>query len=98
VRVQHDGASALVDIVRRPPALLLLDIAMPVMIGGDLLRYLQRNGFDDLPVIVMTASLMPERYRAYGASAVLAKPFDIDRLIALVRQYLPAPTASAPQR
>jgi CheY-like chemotaxis protein len=84
--------------VRRPPALVLLDIAMPVMIGGDLLRYLRHNGFDDLPVIVMTASLTPEKYRACGASAVLAKPFDIDRLIALVKRYLPAPMlASASQ-
>ncbi|MEN9939111.1 MAG: hypothetical protein RLZZ387_5690 [Chloroflexota bacterium] len=91
VRVQHDGASALVEIVRRPPALLLLNVAMPVMIGDELLRYLRRNAFADLPVIIMTASLQPEKYRLYGATDVLPKPFDIDELVGVMEQYAPIP-------
>jgi CheY-like chemotaxis protein len=95
VRVKHDGASALLDIVQDPPDLVLLDIAMPVMVGDELLRYLRRNGFPHLPVIVMTAGLRPESYLADGASAVVAKPFDLNRLIDLVGQSLEPPRAHA---
>ncbi|MEN9933446.1 MAG: hypothetical protein RLZZ387_25 [Chloroflexota bacterium] len=88
VSVHHDGASALLDIVSDPPDLILLDIAMPVMVGDELLRYLRRHGYPDLPVIVMTAGLRPEIYLAEGANAVLAKPFDLGRLLDLVQQHL----------
>jgi two-component system, OmpR family, KDP operon response regulator KdpE len=88
VQTRHDGASALVEITNHPPALVLLDIAMPVMIGDELLRHLRGNGFEELPVIVMTAGLHPERYRLAGADEVLPKPFDIDALIAAVKRYL----------
>ena len=86
--VRGDSASALVEITNHPPALVLLDIAMPVMIGDELLRHLRGNGFEELPVIVMTAGLHPERYRLAGADEVLPKPFDIDALIAAVKRYL----------
>jgi CheY-like chemotaxis protein len=89
VRVVHDGASALLEIAAQRPALLLLDVAMPVMLGDELLRYLRRNGFADLPIVMMTASLRPEIYLAHGADAVLPKPFELDDLLAAVTRYLP---------
>src|SRR5215213_3109060 len=70
IRVAHDGASALLEIMRRRPALVLLDVAMPVMLGSDLLVYLRRHGFDDLPIIIMTAGLNPLVYLAQGATEV----------------------------
>ncbi|HWQ14724.1 MAG TPA: response regulator transcription factor [Roseiflexaceae bacterium] len=88
VRVHHDGASALLDIINAPPDLVLLDIAMPVMVGDELLHYLRRHGYPDLPVIVMTAGLQPEAYLAQGANAVLPKPFDLERLLELVARHL----------
>lgn len=94
VRVAHDGASALLEIIARPPCLVLLDIAMPVMVGDELLRYLRRNGFADLPVIVMTAGLHPNIYITQGASDVLPKPFDMEVLFEKVARYMP-PTDQA---
>lgn len=91
VRVAHDGASALVEILRRPPSLILLDVAMPVMVGEELIRHLRRVGLGHLPVIIMTAALNPETYRAYGVREVLPKPFDIETLLAAVRRHLLAP-------
>lgn len=88
VRVVHDGASALLQIMARPPCLVLLDIAMPVMVGDELLRYLRRKGFDDLPVIVMTAGLHPEIYLSQGANDVLPKPFDMQLLFDKVARYM----------
>lgn len=89
VRMVHDGASALLEIMKRRPCLVLLDIAMPVMVGDELLRYLRRKGFDDLPVIIMTAGLHPEIYLAQGASDVLPKPFDMQVLFDKVARYMP---------
>jgi DNA-binding response OmpR family regulator len=89
IRVAHDGASALLEIIKRPPGLVLLDVAMPVMLGSDLLVYLRRHGFDDLPIIIMTAGLSPLVYLAQGATEVLPKPFDVDVVVEKVAQHLP---------
>jgi CheY-like chemotaxis protein len=89
VQIFHDGASALLEIVHDPPDLVLLDIAMPVMVGDELLRYLRQHGYPDLPVIIMTAGLHPEQYLAQGASAVLPKPFDLEKMVDIVQRHLP---------
>jgi CheY-like chemotaxis protein len=59
------------------------------MVGDELLRYLRRHNFADLPVIVMTASLHPSIYLSQGASDVLPKPFDMDMLFEKVARYMP---------
>jgi DNA-binding response OmpR family regulator len=89
VRVVHDGASALLQVVARRPGLLLLDVALPVMMGSDLLSYLRHNGFADLPIIMMTAGLSPGVYLNQGATEVLPKPFDVNVLLDKVALYLP---------
>jgi DNA-binding response OmpR family regulator len=89
VRVARDGASALLEIIKRPPGLVLLDVAMPVMLGSDLLVYLRRHGFSDLPIIIMTAGLSPLLYLTQGATEVLPKPFDVNVVVEKVAQYLP---------
>lgn len=89
IRIARDGASALLEIIRRPPGLVLLDVAMPVMLGSDLLVYLRRHGFSDLPIIIMTAGLSPLLYLAQGATEVIPKPFDVNLVVEKVAQYLP---------
>jgi DNA-binding response OmpR family regulator len=84
VRVAHDGASALRAVQERRPDLLLLDVAMPVMSGEEVLRRLRSQGDQDLPIILMTADRSPERYAALGADQLIRKPFDIGRLIQLI--------------
>jgi len=95
VRVARDGASALLEIIKRPPALVLLDVAMPVMLGSDLLVYLRRHGFSDLPIIIMTAGLSPLVYLAQGATEVLPKPFDVNTVVEKVARYLPRGRAAS---
>ncbi|HJZ46251.1 MAG TPA: response regulator [Roseiflexaceae bacterium] len=89
VRVARDGASALLEIMEHSPGLVLLDIAMPVMLGSDLLVYLRRHGFADLPIIIMTAGLSPTVYLRQGATEVLPKPFNVDDVVHKVAQYVP---------
>lgn len=95
VQVAHDGASALLGILACPPTLIILDIAMPVMTGDKLLSYLRGNHFSDLPVIVLSAGMHPERMLAQGATAVLAKPFELDALLDQVTRHAPLPTSLA---
>jgi DNA-binding response OmpR family regulator len=89
IRIARDGASALLEIIKRPPGLVLLDVAMPVMLGSDLLVYLRRHGFEHLPIIIMTAGLSPLVYLAQGATEVLPKPFDVNLVVDKVAQHLP---------
>jgi len=89
IRIARDGASALLEIIRRPPGLVLLDVAMPVMLGSDLLVYLRQHGFSDLPIIIMTAGLSPLVYLAQGATEVIPKPFDVNLVVERVARYLP---------
>lgn len=88
VRTAHDGASALLVMRESPPDLLLLDIAMPVMTGDELLLRLRRGGFPDLPIIVMTAGLHSEVFLAQGATNVLPKPVALDMLLDTVAHYI----------
>jgi DNA-binding response OmpR family regulator len=89
VRVASDGATALLEIIKRPPGLVLLDVAMPVMLGSDLLVYLRQHGFSNLPIIIMTAGLSPLVYLSQGATEVLPKPFDVNMVVEKVARYLP---------
>jgi DNA-binding response OmpR family regulator len=88
VGVCHDGASALLKIRSEAPDLVLLDIGLPVMTGDSVLRELRARGYAKLPIIITTASTNAEQYLAVGATAILKKPFTLDRLLAVVGDYL----------
>lgn len=75
-----DGDAALAAVGNVKPDLIILDYRMPGMNGGEVLQALRaRDDTRGIPVIFMTASLMPQhihRLMALGALAVLPKPFD----------------------
>jgi len=68
-----------------PPSIILLDLAMPGMNGWE---FLQNKTADPtiagIPTIVLSGS--PSELPA-GARDLLAKPVDIERLLALIDQY-----------
>lgn len=90
-----DGAKALAAVSVEAPDLIILDYRMPGMNGAEVLDALRRTYYGrDVPVIFMTASLMPkhvERLRELGALEVFAKPFDplllADRIRAVWDDY-----------
>lgn len=72
------------------PACLILDVHLPDMNGISLLRQLVA-ATPGLPVVMITGDKDPElRLRALqaGAAAVLAKPFDEERLLDEIRRAL----------
>jgi len=82
VRAVPSGAAAL-TILRgdswRPDA-VLLDVMMPAMDGPATLSAIRAlGGYDDLPVIFMTARARDSdlaSYRRQGAMGIIVKPFD----------------------
>lgn len=85
-----NGAEALDLLEREPPAVLLLDMRMPVLDGWGVARALQERGVA-IPIVVMTAAVDASRWAAeVGAAAYLAKPFDLVDLLATVEQICQA--------
>ncbi len=73
--------------------LVLMDVMMPVMDGLTATRAIRRRReWQKLPVIALTAKAMPddqERCIQAGANDYMAKPLDVEKLLSLVRVWMP---------
>lgn len=88
--VAMDGETGLHMAKTSSPDLLILDIMMPRLNGFEVVTELRRNG-DQVPVIVLSArtdSRDKVRGLDLGADDYVAKPFDLDELLARVRRHL----------
>jgi CheY-like chemotaxis protein len=108
VRVASHGREALEVLGRAPrPAVMVLDMSLPVMDGHRLLT--ARKGDDALrpiPVVILSAAMvgMSPRDRAlyaanYGVAAFLGKPADPKQLLEAVERHglrAEGPTAGVP--
>ena len=87
----RNGAEALAAVDRLPrPALVLLDLHMPVMDGITFLHELQKRDHpEDFEVIVMSAVVDPDQWASKlpGICRVLRKPFEIEEVQALVAEF-----------
>ena len=89
--VAADGEAGLELARSQLPDLILLDLSLPLLSGWDLLPRLRAEGIQ-APVIAITAHAMAgdrERALGLGCAAYLAKPFEIDDLLDLLRRYAP---------
>ncbi len=82
------------------PALILMDIQMPVMDGLAAIRDIRADAaLKDIPIVALTALTMPgdrERCLAAGATEYLSKPVSMTALVALVPRLLPDVQAVQP--
>ena len=73
--------------------LVLMDVMMPVMDGLTATRAIRENpAWAKLPIIALTAKAMPDdqqRCIEAGASDYMAKPLDVEKLLSLVRVWMP---------
>jgi signal transduction histidine kinase/DNA-binding response OmpR family regulator/CHASE3 domain sensor protein len=73
--------------------LVLMDVMMPVMDGLTATQKIRQNpDWKKLPIIMLTAKAMPddqERCLAAGASDYMAKPLDVEKLLSLIRVWMP---------
>ncbi|GAA3009564.1 response regulator transcription factor [Kitasatospora sp. NPDC006786] len=90
VATATDGYEALESVERDRPDLVLLDIMMPRMDGLTAVRRMRSRG-DTVPVLMLTArDAVGDRVTGLdvGADDYLAKPFELDELLARVRALL----------
>ena len=72
-------------------SLVLLDMRMPVLDGWEFARRFRASGKRS-PIVVMTAAENASRWAdEIGADGYLAKPFEIDALIAAVERHATRP-------
>jgi CheY-like chemotaxis protein len=99
VEIARNGQESL-DLLRKSsghPALaidlVLMDVMMPVMDGLTATREIRKNaGWKNLPIITLTAKAMPDdqqRCIDAGANDYMAKPLDVEKLLSLVRVWMP---------
>ena len=73
--------------------LVLMDVMMPVMDGLTATQEIRKNPeWKKLPIITLTAKAMPDdqqRCIEAGANDYMAKPLDVDKLLSLVRVWMP---------
>lgn len=99
VVIARNGREALEALQRAEAApddaidLVLMDIMMPEMDGYTAMREIRRRPqWRKLPIIALTAKAMKddqEKCLAAGANDYVAKPLDVDRLVSLVRVWMP---------
>ncbi len=73
--------------------LVLMDVMMPVMDGLTATREIRKQPeWKKLPIIALTAKAMPDdqqRCIDAGANDYMAKPLDVEKLLSLVRVWMP---------
>ena len=92
VHIAENGPAALLAIGRTQPDLVILDVMMPDLDGWQVLRALRAEPrYQFLPVLMLTAKVQPSDVQnSYdlGASAVIGKPYEGERLTQMVETLL----------
>ena len=87
-----DGYTALSAAVDRPPDLIVLDICLPDINGIELVKRIKQNPeLTNIPIVAITALAKAEdrdRILKAGCVEYLSKPFNIQDLETIIRQYL----------
>jgi len=86
VTLAHDGRTALTEVTRVHPAVVVLDLGLPDLDGIEVLGGIR--GWSAVPVIVLSArSTSAEKVEALdaGADDYVTKPFGMDELLARIR-------------
>lgn len=94
VTLAANGAEALLKAQNEQPHLILLDWMMPLMDGLTTLKILKGNDMTrHIPVVMLTAKQQPHDFAEAsleGADAYIAKPFEAEDVLALVRRFFEA--------
>jgi two-component system cell cycle response regulator DivK len=94
VIVARDGAEGIAMAVDHKPALILMDLSLPVINGWEATRQLKaRPDTRHIPIIVITAHAMEgdrESALATGCDDFDTKPVQFPRLLGKIQNLLPA--------
>ncbi|MBK7864619.1 MAG: HAMP domain-containing protein [Archangiaceae bacterium] len=98
----ESGQSGISMLKRQPDVdVVLMDVMMPEMDGYQAVRAIRAMPqFTRLPIIALTAKAMKgdrEKCLASGASDYIAKPVDVEKLLAMLRVWLEQPRPPTPR-
>src|SRR5437870_1353756 len=83
-----NGEEGLAALQRVQPALVLLDMRMPVLDGWEFARIMKEQGLQ-VPILVMTAARDARRWaQEIGAQGYISKPFHLPDLVAAVEKTM----------
>ena len=94
VCVENDATNAMTAIRSFQPDLLLLDVVMPAMDGGDIVAQLRMDPkLKTLPIVMLTALISKEEISADAVAqsenlVMLAKPVNMEMLLRVVDEAL----------
>lgn len=96
VRAENKASYALAAAREFKPDLIILDVIMPTMDGGDVSNQIKRDRtLRHTPIIFLTATVSKleagEDGLNSGGALFLAKPVSIDLLVARINEHLPKP-------
>ncbi len=87
-----DGQQGVEMAKREKPDLILMDYHMPVISGLEATRLIKNDPvIKNIPVIFVTSSAMKgdeEKIYASGCEAYITKPFDIHKLLGMVKKFI----------
>ncbi|MCP3062408.1 response regulator [Myxococcus fulvus] len=93
IRRARNGKEALERLEPEPPHLILLDLMMPVMDGWEFAQRMRQKppAIANIPLIVLSADRnVGSKAADIGAVGHLAKPFELNDLLSMVRRSLPS--------
>ena len=89
VETAGDGQAALAQVTQLRPALIILDMGLPILSGEGVVEGLHKLFNQVPPFILMTAAGgIAERARRLGAAGYVGKPFELDHLLEVVHRTL----------
>ena len=92
VRAENESLEALRTARRFQPHLVLLDVSMPELDGGEVAALMQKDeALVGVPIIFLTALVRPEEVEVLGNEIAgrpfIAKPVDPEQVIDLIEKY-----------
>ncbi|OGH98790.1 MAG: hypothetical protein A2104_01390 [Candidatus Melainabacteria bacterium GWF2_32_7] len=88
----YDGEEALNKAKNEKPDLIILDVMLPKINGYKVCRLLKFDAkYKDIPILMVTARSQEEDKsigEETGADEYITKPFDIDEVVNIAKQYL----------
>lgn len=101
VRVENKAMGALAAAREFQPDLILLDVIMPNMDGGDVSKQIKRDRtLKGTPIIFLTATVSKREAGEGGLNSggelFLAKPVSVEALIACINEHIRKPEQQAP--
>lgn len=90
--IATNGQEAIDAIISEKPALVFLDVMMPIMNGMEVCKKVKKEfGLSDVHIVLLTAKgqeLDRQKGMDMGADRYMTKPFDPDEMLAIAKEIL----------